>query len=312
MSQVINFPTRREGVTMLLCLAVWLVVTAMFVGWRPEHGFMAVAIAALFFANLSTRKFIVALVPFALFGISYDWMNLLPNYEVNPIDVRDLYDAEKSWFGIAMSTGEVLTPNEYFRMHTSTFMDFMGGIFYLCWVPVPILFGVWLYLKRQRRVYLHFAIVFLLVNLIGFACYYIHPAAPPWYVMKYGFDAVLGTPGDVAGLGHFDEMTGLGIFNALYSRNSNVFAAIPSLHSAYMVIAFYYSCRARCPQWMRMVFAIIVVGIWFTAVYSCHHYVIDVILGALCAVVGIAMFEMAFMKMPSWRNFMERYVNYIS
>ncbi len=75
--------------------------------------------------------------------------------------------------------------------------------------------------------------MFLLVNLLGFAGYYIHPAAPPWYVAGHGFEAVVGTRGEVAGLGAFDAMTGLGIFDGLYARNSNVFAALPSLHSAY-------------------------------------------------------------------------------
>ena len=88
--------------------------------------------------------------------------------------------------------------------------------------------------------------VFLLVNLIGFAGYYIHPAAPPWYAINYGFEAILNTPGNTAALGRFDELVGLPIFDSLYSRNSNVFAAIPSLHAAYMVVAFYYALVKKC------------------------------------------------------------------
>ena len=38
----------------------------------------------------------------------------------------------------------------------------------------------------------------------SFAGYYIHPAAPPWYAINYGFEPVLNTPGNVAGLGRFD------------------------------------------------------------------------------------------------------------
>ena len=156
------------------------------------------------------------------------------------------------------------------------------------------------------------AIVFLFVNLIGFAGYYIHPAAPPWYVMKYGFEPILNTPGDVAGLGRFDEMTGLGIFDSLYSRNSNVFAAVPSLHSAYMVIAFYYSLKAKYPNFLRVIFGIIMLGIWFTAVYSAHHYIIDAILGASCSVLGIFIFEKILMKWSAFNRFIERYTHYIS
>ena len=311
MSILSNRPTNRELLTLFLCLGIWLVVTALFVGIRPEHPLLIALIAVLFCAHPQTKKLVIALLPFILFAVSYDWMNIVPNYKVNPIDVQDLYEAEKSLFGITTAAGTV-TPNEYFAEHHCAFMDFWAGFFYLCWVPVPILFGLSLYFMKQRNLYLRFAIVFLFVNLIGFAGYYIHPAAPPWYVMKYGFEPILNTPGDVAGLGRFDEMTGLGIFDSLYSRNSNVFAAVPSLHSAYMVIAFYYSLKAKYPNFLRVIFGIIMLGIWFTAVYSAHHYIIDAILGASCAVLGIFIFEKILMKWGAFNRFITKYTMYIS
>ena len=311
MSILSNRPTNRELLTLFLSLGIWLVVTALFVGIRPEHPLLIALIAVLFCAHPQTKKLVIALLPFILFAVSYDWMNIVPNYKVNPIDVQDLYEAEKSLFGITTAAGTV-TPNEYFAEHHCAFMDFWAGFFYLCWVPVPILFGLSLYFMKQRNLYLRFAIVFLFVNLIGFAGYYIHPAAPPWYVMKYGFEPILNTPGDVAGLGRFDEMTGLGIFDSLYSRNSNVFAAVPSLHSAYMVIAFYYSLKAKYPNFLRVIFGIIMLGIWFTAVYSAHHYIIDAILGASCAVLGIFIFEKILMKWGTFNRFITKYTAYIS
>lgn len=306
-----EFPSVRETVTLVAALAVWMGITALCMDIRPEHWLMVLLIAFLFFFRLSTRKLIIALLPFVVFAISYDWMRIVPNYEVNPIDVKGLYEAEKNLFGIATSQG-VLTPNEFFQIHHGSLMDFMAGIFYLCWVPVPVLFGLGLYLTRQREVYLHFALVFLFVNLLGFIGYYIHPAAPPWYVMKYGFEPILHTPGDVAGLGRFDEMTGLTVFHGLYGRNANVFAAVPSLHSAYMVVALFYAFRARCACWLRLVFAFIMCGIWFTAVYTGHHYLIDVLLGILCALLGILLFEQGLMRIPPFRRFVERYVGYVS
>lgn len=306
-----KLPSTREIIVLLVCLGLWLAVTATFVGFRPEHPLLAILVTALFCLHPQTKKLVIALMPFVVFAVSYDWMNICPNYKVNPIDVQGLYEAEKSLFGITTANG-VLTPNEYFNLHNCSFMDFWAGVFYLCWVPVPILFGLSLYFTKQRAVYLKFALVFLFVNLIGFCGYYIHPAAPPWYVMKYGFEPILNTPGDVAGLGRFDEMTGLGIFDFLYSRNSNVFAAVPSLHSAYMVIAFYYSLKAKYPNWLRFVFGVIMFGIWFTAIYSAHHYVIDAILGAGCAVLGIFLFEKVLLKWPAFSRFIQQYTQYIS
>jgi len=193
--------TLKESLVMLCALAVWLAVTALCVGFRTEHIWLALLIAALFFACRPTRRLVVALLPFIVFGISYDWMNIVHNYEVNPVDIRGLYESEKQLFGITAADGTLLTPNEFFALHRTALMDFLGGVFYLCWVPVPIIFGLWMYFSGKVKPYLHFALVFLLVNLIGFAGYYIHPAAPPWYVALHGFDFRLGVPGDVAGLG---------------------------------------------------------------------------------------------------------------
>ena len=306
-----KLPPTREIIILVVCLGLWLAITATFVGFRPEHPLLAILVTALFCLHPQTKKLVIALMPFVVFAVSYDWMNICPNYKVNPIDVQGLYEAEKSLFGISTASG-VLTPNEYFNIHNCSFMDFWAGVFYLCWVPVPILFGLSLYFTKQRAVYLRFALVFLFVNLIGFCGYYIHPAAPPWYVMKYGFEPILNTPGDVAGLGRFDAMTGLGIFDFLYSRNSNVFAAVPSLHSAYMVIAFYYSLKAQFPNWLRFIFGFIMFGIWFTAIYSAHHYVIDAILGAGCAVLGIFLFEKVLLKWSPFNRFIQRYTQFIS
>lgn len=290
---------------------MWLVVTALFVGVRAEHFFLALLVAALFCTSSSTRKTAIALLPFLIFGISYDWMNIVPNYEVNPVDTEGIYNAEKSLFGIGEGAGR-LTPNEFFALHTSPWADLLAGLFYLCWVPVPIIFGLWLYFHRQTSVYLHFALVFLLVNLIGFAVYYIHPAAPPWYVASHGFEAVAGTPGEVAGLGGFDRMTGIPVFHTLYARNANVFAAVPSLHSAYTLVAFIYSLRARCTNAWRIALAVITVGIWSTAVYTSHHYLIDVLAGIGCAIAGFLIFEQLLMRLPAFRRGMERYIKYVT
>jgi len=307
-----TLPSRRESTAAATAIAIWLGVTALCVGLRPEHLWLAILLGVLFLACLTSRKIVVALLPFIIFGISYDWMNIVHNYEVNPVDIEGIYNTEKSIFGIAASDGTVLTPNEFLAMHTNPVLDFLGGFFYLCWVPVPILFGLYLYFNGRVKDYLRFALVFLLVNFIGFAGYYIHPAAPPWYVALHGFGLDLATHGEVAGLGAFDEMTGLGIFHGLYGRNANVFAAVPSLHSAYTFVAFIYSVRSKSPMWVRLFLAVVTLGIWFTAVYTSHHYIIDVSLGVLCAITGYLVFEYGLMKIPAFNRFIGRYCDYVA
>ncbi len=87
----------------------------------------------------------------------------------------------------------------------------------------------------------------------------------------------------------------MNLFHSMYAKNSNVFAAIPSLHSAYPLITLYFGVkmRLRAASW---VFLVILLGIWFAAVYSRHHYIIDVILGAACAIATILVFEKIILK----------------
>lgn len=305
-------PSAREAAVCCGGLALWLTVTALFVGFRPEHLMLALLVSALFFMAPGPRRLVVALLPFVVFGVSYDWMNLCPNYEVNTVDVKGIYEAEKALFGITSAQGGTLTPNEFFAIRNCAAMDFMAGVFYLCWVPLPIFYGLWLLASRRRSGYLHFALVFLLVNFIGFALYYVYPAAPPWYVPLHGFEAVPGTPGDVAGLGAFDAMTGTGIFHGLYARNANVFAAFPSLHSAYTLVALIYAFRNKNSLAWKIVLSVVTLGIWFTAVYTSHHYIIDVFGGIMCAFAGYFFFEALLMRIPAFRRWMDRYEHYIT
>lgn len=304
-------PPLKEALIVVILLAAFLVLTGIFIGLRTEHFLISALFLILFFAGVPTRKLAVALLPFIVFAVSYDWMRVYPNYEVNPIDVKGLYEAEKSLFGITLADGSRLIPCEFFAQHHCAFADFMAGIFYLCWVPVPIAFGIYLYLKGKRDLYLRFSMVFLLVNLIGFAGYYIHPAAPPWYAMNYGFEPVLNTPGNTAGLARFDQLLGITVFEGIYGRNANVFAAVPSLHAAYMVVALAYACIGRCAKGVRILFAFIMVGIWWTAVYSGHHYLIDVLLGITCALLGVLLFEKGLMKWGAFNRFFQKYSSYI-
>lgn len=253
-----------------------------------------------------TRSFAIYFLPWFLFGIIYDSMRLYPNYKVNSIDVIHLYEAEKYLFGIAATTAaelqavadhtSIMIPGEYFKVHNCGVADFMAGIFYLCWVPVPIAFAIYLYIKKQYSWFRRFSWAFLLVNIIGFIGYYIYPAAPPWYAMNYGFEPVLHTPGNVAGLGRFDEMTGLSIFHGLYGKNANVFAAVPSLHAAYMFLTTIYAVMSHKRWYTIVLFAFICLGIWWTAVYSGHHYIIDVILGILTTLIGVILMELGGLK----------------
>ncbi len=297
------------GATALAAASVgYLLVMFFLTGLRPEHWAIILIFNILFFAGKGTRKFILGFAIFIVFAMFYDGMRAFPNYLYHTVDIAPLYHLEKQLFGIETQSGR-LTPNEFFAANHNRLADLMSGFFYINWMPVPLAFAVYLYFTN-RKLFLHFSLTFFLVNLLGFIIYYVHPAAPPWYVSQYGFVLNLHTPGSAAGLARFDQLIHMHVFDSIYTKNSNVFAAIPSLHCAYPVIVLYYGIKAGCVR-ANWFFGLFMVGIWVSAIYSGHHYTIDVILGIFCALNGIFFYEVIFMNQPKYKNFIIKYLRII-
>ena len=286
---------KKPVITALSYSLIYLFWTILFVGFRNDHlAFLIISLIA-WFATPTSRRIYSDFFVFILYWIIYDSMRVYPNYKFNPVHIQQPYDIEKSLFGIPYSD-TILTPNEYFAIFHSSFLDLLTGTFYLNWVPLPFFFAFYFYLTGRIKLFRDFAFAFLFVNILGFIIYYIYPAAPPWYVALHGFEFIPETMGNSAQLYRFDELVGLPVFASLYEKNANVFAAIPSLHSAYPVILLYYGSKLKRP-WLNALFVFFMLGIWFSAVYSGHHYIIDVILGALVAVLGITIYEVVANKL---------------
>ncbi|MDT8323080.1 MAG: phosphatase PAP2 family protein [Bacteroidota bacterium] len=300
----------RAIVALLLSSLAYLTLVHLLIGLRIEHVVLVFAWLFGLFVHPASRRVMAALTVFLVFGILYDAMKAWPNHLVGDVDIQGIYQLEKQLFGIDTAAGR-LTPNEFFLRHNTPALDMVTGLIYLNWVSIPMLFALWL-LRVDRRFYLHFGLVFLFVNILGFIVYYLHPAAPPWYVEQYGFAMRTDVSGSAAGLARFDRLVGLEIFQTIYTRNSNVFAAVPSLHSAYPVIVFYYALRRTRSPGAKLFFALFMIGIWFTAVYSNHHYVIDVVIGAALAVTGIALYHALLLKVPVLERSLSRYERLIT
>ena len=268
--------------------AIYFVLSYFLIGFKADQVVLAGLFNSLYFASHTTRRFILAFSIFIVYWIVFDYMKAFPNFRYNDVHVQDLYQLEKGFFGFGWNQQRI-TPNEFFAAHANTFLDIAAGLFYLCWIPVPLAFAAVMFFKN-RNLFFQFSLTFFLVNIIGFIGYYLYPAAPPWYVAQYGFHFISSTPGNTAGLGRFDALFNAKIFASIYSKSSNVFAAMPSLHAAYMMIVTFFAMKAKMKSWIG-VFAFIMLGIWFAAIYSGHHYVLDVLAGICCAIIGIALFR---------------------
>ncbi|MBV8390221.1 MAG: inositol phosphorylceramide synthase [Mucilaginibacter sp.] len=299
-----NAVTVRSVTVVSIVSFAYLLFSAFLVDFKSDQVVLVVLFNLLFYASAITRKFITGFSIFVVYWIIYDYMKAFPNYEYSAVHIADIYNFEKRLFGIHFQ-GKLLTPNEYLRLNGTTFLDILTGIFYLCWIPVPMGFAVYLFFTRRRQ-FLLFLLTFVLVNFIGFIGYYTFPAAPPWYVQYYGFTFHQLTMGNTAGLAKFDAYFHVSIFKSIYAKGSNVFAAMPSLHSSYPVIVLYYALKNKLGK-ANIFFGIVMIGIWFSAVYLSHHYILDVLAGILCAIIGISLFNVILSKVPLFRKFIDNY-----
>lgn len=266
----------------------YLALSYLLIGFKSDQIVLILIFNSFYYASGFSRKFILGFSIFIVYWIIFDYMKAIPNYSFNHVRISELHNLEKSLFSVN-DDGIALTPNDYFARHHNYIIDVISGFFYLMWIPVPLVFAAFLFF-RNRLQFLYFSLTFVLVNLIGFVIYYLYPAAPPWYFQLHSDVFISGTPGNTAGLGRFDLFFNFPVFGSIYSKSSNVFAAMPSLHSSYPVIVLYYGLRNRLGVFNAF-FVVVMLGIWFTAVYTSHHYVLDVIAGICCAVIGIYLFN---------------------
>ena len=314
----------KNALIVTIISIAYLLLSAWLIGYKTDQLFLVLLFNTFFYLSGLTRRFILGFSVFIVFWILFDSMKAFPNYRFNSVHIESIYRAEQSLFGRrqpvirhqtivsqeSTSSPEWITPNEYWRSHTHSVLDLLAGLFYLCWIPLPLAFAGYLFYKDKEN-FLRFSLTFLLVNLLGFVVYYAYPAAPPWYVQLYGFEFHAHTPGNVAGLGRFDRLVGAPVFASLYAKSSNVFAAMPSLHVSYPLIVLYYGIRRRMGL-VNILFGIIMAGIWFAAVYSSHHYVLDVLAGIVCGLVGISLFNYLYGTVGWFRAFIWAYAEKIS
>jgi len=281
----------RSILTVSFLSIAYFLLSCWVVGYKSDQIVLIVIFNTLYYSSAISRKFVLGFSVFIVYWIIFDYMKAIPNYTFNHVHIADLYNFEKKLFGINFN-GSRLTPNEYWRINGTTALDITAGLFYICWIPVPLSFGAYLFFKNRRE-FLGFALTFFLVNLLGFVVYYLYPAAPPWYVYEHGFVFNAATPGNTGGLAKFDAYFNVTIFKSIYAKGSNVFAAMPSLHSAYPIIVMYYGLRNKL-GFINIVLGMVMIGIWLTAIYTSHHYILDVLAGIICAIIGINLFNVLF------------------
>ena len=284
-------PAYRYGT--FLALVPYVVIMGLTTGNRPEQFAIVGSAVGLSLWSDATRAFFKSVIALLVFGVIYDLTHLTePLVRYLHVHIAEPYNFDKAYFAIASATG-ALTPNEYFALHHWPWVDFITGLAYILFVYWAFAFVIYLGIFRRKdaamqTLLLQYGWVFCAVNLVGFATYYLYPAAPPWYAAQYGFGpAHFEVAASPAAAIRWDELTGLHYFAGFYGRSADIFGAIPSLHVAYPLLVFVYGRHVEKLS-LNIANFLFYLLVCFSAVYLQHHYVLDVIIGSAYALVGYA------------------------
>jgi membrane-associated phospholipid phosphatase len=262
----------------------YIAVVGLLGGLRGDHVLVGL-LGFLDLYNEKSRLFLKLFFPFMLTGIVFDSMRYFYWQGIaGKVQVAAPYELERRVFGVDGST-----LNEIFERHHGPVLDLACGFAYLTYVGEYLALAFVLFWRGRYRAVSTFALSFFVVNIMGYVTYFIYPVAPPWYVSQYGLGPVRYDVGPAAAAAHrFDALLGTRFFDAMYGRGVDVFGAYPSLHVAYPLIAAVLAFRLSELRWARWPALGFFLLMCLSAVYLQHHYVTDVVLGSVYAIVALA------------------------
>ena len=219
--------------------------------------------------------FALRAAPFAGVALGYALIGKLSG--LRPVLVREPYELDARLF----SHGALPLSTVVANAHGAA-LDLFCGAIYLFYLFEVFAVAAYLFFRSRPRM-LELSLGFLLVNLLGWAIWAVYPTAPPWYVDAHGFATPAhAVASNAAALERVDAWLGIEYFRTFYAKSRWVFGSFPSLHVAYATLVALVTGEVGGK--LARVAALYAVAIAYAAVYLRHHYVIDVLGGALLAV----------------------------
>jgi len=170
----------------------------------------------------------------------------------------------------------------FFDQYHLHLWDYVAWAVYLSHFFVSFLIAGVLWV-RDHKAFRRFVALYVTLMLSGFLTYVLYPAMPPWMASSSGYmrPSLRIVPVVWSSLGvHWAA--------ALFesgSRFNNDVAAVPSLHAALpLLICLFFFGRTR-RTWVKVLLVLYVPAMALALVYTGEHFVFDILLGWLYAVV---------------------------
>ncbi|KAJ7280238.1 hypothetical protein C8J57DRAFT_1124853 [Mycena rebaudengoi] len=229
-----------------------------------------------------TSQFFIPAIPVFAWLLMYYTSRFIPASWRPTVSVALLPALESILYGANIS--DILT------RFTHPFLDIMA------WLPYglghflsPIFVAIFIWLFRPKEVLHLWARVFGYLNVLGVFIQIIFPCAPPWYEVIHGLTpANYGMRGSPGGLLRIDRLFHSKGYTITFSNAPLIFGAFPSLHAGNATLEALFVSHFF-PQASRIVWTYAAVLYWAT-MYLSHHYLIDVVAGAILAITCFYLF----------------------
>jgi membrane-associated phospholipid phosphatase len=131
---------------------------------------------------------------------------------------------------------------------------------------------------RNRQLSYRFMRRWIPLSLAALVTYFLYPAAPPWWASQYGYLSEHVYRLSSNGFSALGLHSAGNTLNALQADQSNLVAAMPSLHTAYALMAVAFFMPMVRKRWWPILL-LYPLAMTFTLVYSGEHYIADVLVG---------------------------------
>lgn len=268
----------RWQVLWIVGIAAYAIVAIVHFGVAFRYlcvGAIGIGLAAS--GRKNARRFLLDWFPLLLFWMGYDAMRGFADEILPRVTLREVYELEQSLFGW-IAGGEVpaiffleLLEESRWKMPVNTIADLIYWSHFVV-VPAYMLYLWWNPPTPPR--FRKFVVGLTILHALALATYILFPVAPPWYVFQNGFQQP-----ELHWLDPY-RMNPPAIFQRIWMANPNWFAAVPSLHGAYPIFLW---CLVEPSPGARRRVAIYAAAVWLATIVRGHHYIVDLILGALYA-----------------------------
>ena len=162
---------------------------------------------------------------------------------------------------------------------SSSFLNRLASVTY--WTSEFVVVGLallYVYLRRHES-FKRFRNWILLANVLGLVGYVLLPTAPPRMFQSLGFIDTLG------------NMSSMNHGSGLVEVAPNPYAAMPSLHAADALIVAIMLITVTRRRWLRLVWALWPLWVWFCVMATANHFWLDVVAGVAVALLAFALLQ---------------------